>query len=126
MKKFIKRALQSKGEGLAGLSVILVNDRKMRNLNRMYLNRSYPTDVLAFSSREGGGLSPENWLGDIVISTEMAASQAKGLNTSIDREIHLYLAHGILHLLGYKDISAGEKREIRREEAKIMKGYYER
>ena len=86
------------------------------------MRRPCPTDVLSFSSLEEGGLRIGNWLGDIVISTETARRQAKRLNVNFDKEFHIYLAHGILHLLGYRDYTKKEKKEMRNEESGIMRG----
>jgi probable rRNA maturation factor len=122
LKRFIRRTLQYKGEGDAGLSLLLVNDLKIKKLNQRYLNRSCPTDVLAFSSREGEGIGLNDWLGDIVVSTETAARQAKTFKTNLDEEIHLYLTHGLLHLLGWHHYTRKDREKMRREEAKIIKG----
>src|SRR3990172_12241571 len=70
LRRFIKKTLQYKGKENAGLSLLLVNDRRIQELNLKYLRRPCPTDVLSFSSLEEGGLRIGNWLGDIVISTE--------------------------------------------------------
>ena len=77
----------------------LTDDLAIHELNRVYRGRDRPTDVLAFAQREGegGALHPE-LLGDIVISVETAARQAR---RGLDREILFLAAHGLCHLLGY-------------------------
>lgn len=87
----------------AELSLLLVDDREIQELNRHFLGRDKPTNVMAFSMREGefASLNP-HLLGDLVISIETAKRQSKqsGLN---EREmLTLLLIHGILHLLGYE------------------------
>jgi len=96
----------------AELSLLLVDDRQIRELNRRFLGRDRPTNVLAFSMREGefASLHP-NLLGDLVISLETAKRQSilSGLNEM--EMLSLLLIHGILHLLGYEH--EGSKKEAR-------------
>jgi probable rRNA maturation factor len=99
--------LASLGIEEAELSVVLVSDRRMEQLNRRYLGRNRPTDVLAFSQWEGGGegLHP-TCLGDVVISAETAKGQAARAAVPLTREMDLLLVHGVLHLIGYDHTGA--------------------
>lgn len=98
--EFLLQQLNTKG---MELSVALVSDRKIAELNRTYLGRSRPTDVLAFSQIEGeGGRFHPGFLGDVVISMETAAKQANEQGIRLEEELDLLLVHGILHLLGYE------------------------
>lgn len=81
-------------------SVALVGKRRMRELNKKYRNRNYATDVLSFPA--GGG----DYLGDVVICTEIAREQARG---SLLNELQVLSLHGLLHLLGYDhEVDQGE------------------
>ena len=90
------------------VSVLLTDDANIRQLNRDYRGIDAPTDVLAFSMREGedGDVNP-SLLGDLVISLETAAQQAEttdglsGACGNLEAETALLTVHGILHLLGY-------------------------
>ena len=86
----------------AELSIVLVDDAEIQLLNRDYLQRDKPTNVISFSMREGegGNLHPE-LLGDVVISTETAARDAAEAGVSFESEVLFLLLHGILHLCGY-------------------------
>jgi probable rRNA maturation factor len=88
------------------LSVLLTDDAAMRELNRRYRGADEATDVLAFP-QDGGGL-----LGDVVISVETAQRQAAERGHSLDREVGLLLAHGVLHLLGWEDGEPAERRRM--------------
>ena len=92
------RALDVEGE----LSVALVGDGEMHELNSRYRSVDRPTDVLAFALREGTGanLHP-GVLGDVIISLDTAARQAAERRVAPSEEVRTLLAHGILHLLGY-------------------------
>ncbi|HUL20935.1 MAG TPA: rRNA maturation RNase YbeY [Thermodesulfobacteriota bacterium] len=87
----------------AELSVLLVDDARIRELNRKHLGRNRPTNVLAFSMREGEfpTLHP-HLLGDLVISAETAKRQSNRFGLS-DKEMVIFLmVHGVLHLIGYE------------------------
>ena len=84
-------------------SLTLTGDAAIHALNRAFRKKDRPTDVLAFAQREaaGGALHP-GVLGDIVISLETAARQAKGKGRDrLEREVVFLAAHGLCHLLGY-------------------------
>ena len=86
----------------AELSITLVNDKQIRALNRQYRKLDRPTDVLAFSMREGSFKELNPFLmGDVIISLETALRQANTLSHSFQQEFNQLLVHGMLHLLGY-------------------------
>ena len=84
------------------LSILIVDDQQIANLNRTFLNRKGPTNVIAFPMREGpfGEITP-NLLGDVVISIETAKHEADAARISLQNRFNQLLIHGILHLLGY-------------------------
>ena len=84
------------------LSIVLVDDSEIAALNQRYLNRSGPTNVIAFPMREGefSDLSPL-LLGDVVISTETAGQEALDAGISVETRLDQLLVHGILHLFGF-------------------------
>ena len=97
----------------AELSVLLTDDRGIHRLNRQYRGKDRPTDVLAFEldgSGHAGDRAP--CLGDVVISLDTAARQAKAKRLSLLHEVRLLLAHGLLHLLGYDHARPVEKRRM--------------
>jgi len=102
----------------AELSVVIVADEEIRDLNRDFLGRDRPTNVLSFPMREGeaSGLHPE-LLGDVVISADTAARDAAEAGGEFEKELCFLLLHGILHLVGFNHEEVSEE-EIRRMEAK--------
>jgi probable rRNA maturation factor len=102
----------------AELSIVLVDDDEIQQLNRNYLQRDKPTNVISFPMREGedSGLNP-SLLGDVVISTETAARDADEAGISFESELLFLLLHGILHLCGY-DHERGTEAEARLMEIK--------
>ena len=82
------------------LSILLVDDANMQNLNRLHRNIDSATDVLSFPQAENDEFI-SHMLGDVVISVETAERQAKEHQFSLEQELVLLLIHGLLHLLGY-------------------------
>ena len=97
------------------LSILIVDDAEIQAINRDYLERDKPTNVISFSmlEGEGGDLNPD-LLGDVVISADTAARDAAEVAKPFESELYFLLLHGILHLLGY-DHERGTE-----EEARIM------
>ncbi|HEY8451094.1 MAG: rRNA maturation RNase YbeY [Micromonosporaceae bacterium] len=104
---------------LAELSVLLVDEEYMSELNRRWMGGEGPTDVLAFPMDEGGvdrgpredGGEP-TLLGDIVLCPEVARRQARAAGHSVRDELELLTVHGVLHLLGYDHVEPEEEREM--------------
>lgn len=102
------------------ISILIVDDQEIEKLNRKYLNRDGPTNVIAFSMREGefSHFSPQ-LLGDVVISTDTAAKEAQFSGMSMEQRFNELLVHGILHLFGYDHETSeqdAEKMEIKNQE----------
>ena len=99
------------------VTLAFVGERAIRTLNRKWMKKDEPADVLSFPLREKGP-DGKYYLGDIVIAVPVAARQAKAKGHGLDRELRLLAIHGFLHLLGY-DHSAG----IEEQERKAHKRY---
>lgn len=109
------------------LSVLIVDNSYMQELNFIYRQQNRPTDVLSFAMNELADEEPDmgaeeevNALGDIVISLEQAQLQSEEFGHSLERELGYLVAHGILHLLGYDHEHDTEKELMRNLEEKIM------
>ena len=95
---------------------MIVDDPAISELNKTYLGRSGPTNVIAFPMREGAfGQVNRHLLGDVVISLDTAAREAQDACISVQSRFDQLLVHGILHLFGF-DHDRGP------EEAQIMMG----
>lgn len=105
------------------LSILIVDDSDIQVINRDYLQRDKPTNVISFAMQEGegGGLHPD-LLGDVVISADTAARDAAEVNKLFESELYFLLIHGILHLLGY-DHERGTEEEALQMEAKEKEIY---
>jgi len=83
----------------ATFTCLVTDDRELRRLNRAFLGKDYPTDVLSFPD-DGAGIQPAVFLGELAISANRAADQAREQGHSIETEICILMLHGLLHLLG--------------------------
>jgi probable rRNA maturation factor len=97
----------------AELSIVVCDDATIHALNREHRKKNKPTDVLAFALREGKPLAgAEAMLGDVVISLDTAARQARQHKKSLWDEVTMLLAHGLLHLIGYDHGTDAEERRM--------------
>ena len=112
--------LRAIGETRSELSVALVDDATIAELNASYRDKPRATDVLSFSLVEGdfadhrGGL-----LGDVVISVETAAAQAASRHRGLDDEVARLLVHGVLHLIGHDHEEDDEAKRMAAEERRV-------
>jgi len=113
----------------AELSLVITGQERVRQLNRDYLNRDRPTDVLAFSMLAGLPVESSPFvappdgvlhLGEVIISYPQAVIQAEEHQHPVRKEVALLVIHGILHLLGYDDEKPEEKRRMRAREREIL------
>ena len=102
----------------AELSIVILSDEEIREVNRDYLHKDRPTNVISFAMQEGegAGLNPL-LLGDVLISADTAARDAAEAGVSFESELYFLLIHGILHLLGY-DHERGTEEQAKLMEAK--------
>lgn len=103
----------------AEISVAIVDDPTIRQLNRQYLEHDYETDVISFVlewDEIQGRL-----VGQLIVSTDTAASLAGEVGGSMGDELLLYVIHGTLHLVGYDDKAPDSAAEMRVAEKKYLK-----
>lgn len=93
---------------------MLTSDSALQDLNRDFLDKDEPTDVLSFPARD-----PSQALGDIAISWQRARAQAASFGHAIEVEIEILLLHGLLHLLGHDHES--DRGQMRRLESRWRK-----
>ncbi|MFC1843484.1 pyridoxine 5'-phosphate synthase [Thermodesulfobacteriota bacterium] len=113
LKKTAEFLLAVEGIADSELSIVLVDDRHIAELNKTWRRKKGPTNVLSFSLTEGeDSVMARNLLGDIVISVETAAREARNDGISVQHRINVLLVHGFLHLLGYDHEKSDSEAEI--------------
>ncbi|MBN1658692.1 MAG: rRNA maturation RNase YbeY [Anaerolineae bacterium] len=113
-------------EGLGGeVTIVITDDQGIQELNRDFLGRDRPTDVLSFSAREGDASfvsAPEviDYWGDVIVSYPRASEQAAEQGHSVERELKLLVVHGVLHLLGYDHEEEEDRAEMWARQDEIL------
>jgi probable rRNA maturation factor len=95
------------------LSILIVDDNRMSEMNQRYLNHSGPTNVISFAMHEGefGKINP-HLLGDVIISADTCAKEAQDAEILMERRFDQLLIHGMLHIFGYDHIHSEAEAEI--------------
>jgi probable rRNA maturation factor len=109
-----KKMLDAMGKSDSSVTIAFVSDRKIRELNRQFRGLDKPTDVLSFPDDNNS-----HNLGDIAISAETAARQAKENGLTFESEISQLMLHGLLHLSGYDHET--DQGEMNRTELRLRK-----
>lgn len=104
--------------GEPNVSVALVNDATIRAINREHLDHDWATDAIAFDLSDDP--SPDGLAGEVVVSGETAAREASARGKSAPHELLLYVAHGVLHLLGWDDDTPARRRAMNARAAAIL------
>ena len=104
----------------AALSVVFVDNAAMQDLNRRFRSEDEVTDVLAFPLDDESDPDEARLLGEVVVSVEKAIEEASQRGGPVASEIALYVAHGLLHLLGYDDHDPDETVRMRDAEARAL------
>lgn len=115
-ERLIKKVLRKEQACKGGeITVSLVTDPLIRALNSVYSKKNISTDVLAFNWREG--FNKGKIYADIIVSSDTAARNAKFFDTTPEYELRLYIAHGLLHILGYSHNLKRKSAIMRRKES---------
>ena len=117
MRRAVGVVLRGESIAAATISLAVVDDPTMRELNRRYLEHDYDTDVLSFLLDDDDGRLD----GEVIVSADTALLRAAEYGWSGAHEMLLYVIHGTLHLTGYDDHSDEDRATMRRLEMKYLK-----
>ena len=130
IREAITHTLEQESVVAADISVAVIDNEQIHELNRRYLSHDYATDVLSFLLDETGPETARNAEGprgagksiegELIVSSEMASQVAKEYRWSPHDELLLYIVHGLLHLCGYDDLSESEQRIMRQREREVL------
>ena len=104
---------ENKKEG--ELSFVFCSDEYLLKMNIDYLNHDFYTDVITFDYTEGDIIS-----GDVFISIDRITENSQKYNVSFENELQRVMIHGVLHLVGYKDKTQEEQKQMREKETKYL------
>lgn len=119
LERIARKALRAERTS-ASLTIYVTGDAEIRKFNRQFHATNAPTDVLSFPANANGHSLEHPYLGDIVISYERASVQARQAGWRIVDELNLLAVHGILHLLGYDDLTPGKRAKMWKRQEEIL------
>jgi probable rRNA maturation factor len=117
LRSAVHAVLTGEGVSDAAISVAIVDDATSHRVNRQYLRHDEPTDVITFPLNERG----KSLAAELVINADRAAAEARSRRLPVDRELALYVIHGLLHLCGYDDRRPDDVRVMRRRERHYLR-----
>ena len=108
---WLSEVCRNHGKSMGEISLIFCSDNYLLNMDRTYLNHDYYTDIITFDYTNA-----EEVNGDLFISADRVRENAATMGEPLKKELYRVVVHGVLHLIGFKDTSEEEKREMREQE----------
>lgn len=118
-KKWLEDLILSEEKKLGEINYIFCDDEYLLKVNQDYLQHDYYTDIITFDYVKGKTIS-----GEIFVSLQRISDNASTLSRNYEEELRRVLAHGILHLCGYKDKSEEEELQMRGKEDHYLAKYH--
>lgn len=112
LKKLLRMMANDHGWDSFQISIAMLSDAEIREINKEFLEHDYATDVISFNLGEEDDVLE----GEIVVSVDTARTASEEVGWRLEDELTLYVIHGMLHILGYRDGTLDEKNEMRFEE----------
>ena len=121
----VRHVIKEEGRTAKSLSVVLTDNRHIRDLSNEYLQRDTVTDVISFPLEdpewpEGQHATNGSINGEIIASAERAYYQAQAIHGNPEAELLLYIVHGLLHLVGYDDRTPRQARTMHAREDTLL------
>ena len=116
IKAWIKSVVEKRGMKVGDISYIFCKDEYLLDINQNYLNHDDFTDIISFDYSDKDKVA-----GDLFISVERVMENAQNLNQEFEQELYRVIIHGVLHLLGLKDKTKAQEKEMRKAEEECLK-----
>ena len=120
LKEFLKQISNKEKKIIHSLDYVFCSDEDLLDINQKFLNHDYYTDIITFNLTTG---TSEAIVGEIYISIDRVKENAKHFKTTIQKELHRVVFHGILHLCGYNDKTKAQKTIMTQKENHYLKMY---
>ena len=118
LKQWLEQVVIAEKKRVGSINFMFASDAFVLDQNKRYLKHNTYTDIITFHNNEGNCLN-----GDILISIERVKENALTLDLPFEEELRRVMAHGVLHLCGYKDKSPEESKKMRSKENKALKSF---
>jgi probable rRNA maturation factor len=116
VRKWLKKVASSHKRSIASLNYIFVSDEVLLRMNKQFLSHNTLTDIITFP----GEKSPKGITGEIYISIDRVRENAGRFDQTFKAELARVMAHGLLHLCGFKDKTEKDKLAMRSQEKKAL------
>ena len=120
LKAFIKTIIKLENKKAKSLNFVFCSDKYLLQINKAFLKHNYFTDIITFDLSD----SKKEITGEIYISVDRVKDNARIYNTSIKKEVHRVIFHGILHLCGYGDKTKAQKQAMTNRENHYLAKYF--
>lgn len=120
LSAWLESISDSEQKSISQISYVYCSDDYLLNINKEYLNHDFYTDIITFPYKQGKEIES-----DIFISIERVKENAKTFKSPFERELLRVMAHGVLHLCGYKDKTEAENLKMRDKEDWAIDKFYE-
>lgn len=117
VRSWLKKIAEKEKFLITDLNYVFVSDEELLQMNIDYLNHDTYTDIITFDNADKAGIIE----GDIFISIERVEANAKKFNVEFSNELHRVMAHGLLHLCGYKDKKKSDVEMMRKKEEACLR-----
>jgi probable rRNA maturation factor len=121
LKQFIEELFAREEQELEDLQYVFCSDDYLLSINQQFLQHDTYTDIVTFELSP----TPEVTMGEIYISVDRVAENAKNFDVSFEHELHRVIFHGALHLCGFKDKTKKEEEKMRAKENEYLHLYFE-
>jgi rRNA maturation RNase YbeY len=120
LKQFLSDLFTAEGQGLKNLHYVFCSDDYLLEINKQFLQHDTYTDIVTFEMGE----DPDVTEGEIYLSVDRVADNAKKFDVSFNLELHRVIFHGALHLCGFKDKSKKDALLMRSKEDEYLNKYF--
>lgn len=119
---FIEWIIENERLKTGEINIIVCDDAYLCDINKQYLHRDYFTDVISFDNSD----EKDVIVGDVFVSLDRVKDNAQKYDQSVENEFNRVVFHGVLHLVGYKDINKDDKELMREKENYYLEQYVSR
>ncbi|MBR5018063.1 MAG: rRNA maturation RNase YbeY [Bacteroidales bacterium] len=123
INKWLQEVARQRGYKIGELNYIFCSDPYLLAINKQFLDHDYETDIITFDNSDDYELETghKGVSADIYISVDTVRVNAKAYGEGFDREMHRVIVHGLLHLIGYDDVTEWKQRRMRAAENRALK-----
>jgi rRNA maturation RNase YbeY len=117
--EWLEQVATKHGFFISEITYIFCTDERLLELNQQFLNHDFYTDILTFDRSEGKYLA-----GDVYISLDRVDDNSSSYGVSFEEELRRVMAHGMLHMIGFKDKSEQEQEKMRNAENEALELFH--